>query len=223
MKYKTAKTPLEGPFFEIIRLPDESCPKVAWVSDGAKPNISARTSITESCGWSITPGVVSANEPVVVEGSFPATFEEENTQQAFDSWLDSMGNATSEALLDTEVVSTSYPAQRLQGMRISGPGHVTSGAAVPMTITGLWPHGEDTLTPLFVSPGSGELTSTLQSVTANSPELIEFTERCQGAASVSADGKAVTALFPTNECQIGATIGNYDIEPTRISISGHGS
>ncbi|RRC94464.1 serine/threonine-protein kinase [Schaalia canis] len=225
LHYRTAKNPLSGPFFELLTLPDGACAEVDWTSPGITKNVGATTSIMARCGWTVDPGVVPQGKVVTVEGQMSLDFGEqsEGTQRALNDWLSTTSEATISALMDESVVATSYAAQRLQGMRISGPGHVTSGQTIPLTITGLWPHGEDTLSPLLVSPGEGELTSPLKAVTANHPDLVRFSERCQGAASVSADGRTVTALFPTNSCEITATIGNYDVQPTRISITGHGS
>lgn len=195
----------------------------SWSIDGAEKNSAAQTSITAKCGWSLTPETLTPTRSVKIDATFPMDLPSENPSQALEEWLRHTAETTEDALMDPEVVSTAYPAQRLLGVHLSGPGHVTSGEVIPLTLVGEWPAGINEISPLFVFPPKGSLTSPLEAVLAGKADNLRIIDRCQGAVSVSDDGKSVTALFPTSACDLLGTVGNYDIPPLTISISGKGS
>ena len=107
-------------------------------------------------------------------------------------------------------------------MRIKIPPRVKEGSAIPVTILGTWPGGENEMTPIYTTPFSSNPTSILTDITGGKLENVRLTDRCSGAVSITPDGHDVSALHPAS-CSIGAEIGNYQVQETPITIVAGGS
>ena len=83
------------------------------------------------------------------------------------------------------------------------PPRVKEGSAIPVTILGTWPGGENEMTPIYTTPFSSNPTSILTDITGDKLENVRLTDRCSGAVSITPDGHDVSALHPAS-CSIGA-------------------
>ncbi|KFC17517.1 hypothetical protein PAST3_01961 [Cutibacterium acnes HL201PA1] len=222
LTYRTIKQPLSGDVLEVVTSA-RSCPDATW-DDTAKvvPHSPALTSIDAKCGWTITLKTLPQEEPVTVTAKFPATEAAISNQANLQTWLQNQQQATDKALNNDAVTSTAYSLQRLQTMRIKIPPRVKEGSAIPVTILGTWPGGENEMTPIYTTPFSSNPTSILTDITGGKLENVRLTDRCSGAVSITPDGHDVSALHPTS-CSIGAEIGNYQVQETPITIVAGGS
>ena len=222
LTYHTIKQPLSGDVLEVIKSAS-SCPDVTW-DDTAEvvPHSPALTSIDARCGWTISLKALSQQEPVTVTATFPAKEAAVSNQANLQTWLQNQQQATDKALNNDAVTSTAYSLQRLQTMRIKIPPRVKEGSAIPVTILGTWPGGENEMTPIYTTPFSSNPTSILTDITGGKLENVRLTDRCSGAVSITPDGHDVSALHPAS-CSIGAEIGNYQVQETPITIVAGGS
>lgn len=212
---------LTGPFFEVVGF-DGTCPDIEWNLPNQEHNISARTFISHECGWSLNPGEVKPGASVDIIGTFEV--EDGITDQAqLQDWLDGNVDQTDSLLLDVETNSTSYPAQRLQGVKVEVPNRVRSGQPITVTVLPIWPHGVDALNPIYVSPHHGELTSVFKQIASNESNM-RFSDGCAGAVSVSRDGLLVTALRPASRCEVILQLGEFDnVTSNSFDVIGHES
>ena len=222
LTYRTIKQPLSGDVLEVVTSA-RSCPDATW--DGTAkvvPHSPALTSIDAKCGWTITLKTLPQEEPVTVTAKFPATEAAISNQANLQTWLQNQQQATDKALNNDAVTSTAYSLQRLQTMRIKIPPRVKEGSAIPVTILGTWPGGENEMTPIYTTPFSSNPTSILTDITGGKLENVRLTDRCSGAVSITPDGHDVSALHPAS-CSIGAEIGNYQVQESPITIVAGGS
>jgi len=159
---------------------------------------------------------------VTVTAKFPATEAAISNQANLQTWLQNQQQATDKALNNDAVTSTAFSLQRLQTMRIKIPPRVKEGSAIPVTILGTWPGGENEMTPIYTTPFSSNPTSILTDITGGKLENVRLTDRCSGAVSITPDGHDVSALHPAS-CSIGAEIGNYQVQESPITIVAGGS
>ncbi len=217
LTYAAQNAELGGPFLEVIPGTDGGdCPTVTWDGQAQEQNLPSATGVTTGCAWSIDPGVVPEQGNVVVTATVPLAFADPGTE--LQAWLDSAVQSTDTALSDTEISSTAYPAQRLQGVEVVAPSRTVSGTTLRLTILPVWPSGPDRLNPLYRSPSVGEPSSLLVAV-AGGEQGVRFSDGCSGALAVSQGGLVVTALNVTTECSVLTTVGNItDVESSSFDI-----
>lgn len=222
LTYRTIKKPVRGDVLEVVSSA-HSCPDATW-DDTVKvaSHSPALTSIDAKCGWTITLEALSQEEPVTVTAKFSAKEAAISNQENLQTWLQDQQQATDKALNDDADTSTSYSLQRLQTMRIKIPSRVKEGSAIPVTILGTWPAGENKMTPIYTTPFNSNPTSILTDITGGKLENVRLTDRCSGAVSITPDGHDVSALHPAS-CSIGAEIGNYQVQESPITIVAGGS
>ncbi|MBV7363081.1 serine/threonine protein kinase [Actinomycetaceae bacterium TAE3-ERU4] len=220
--YKTTKFPLLGSVFESLERGEGRCAQPKWENIVPVPNSVSQTSIEGPCAWSIPLERIELERPFEVRAKIPFIFEPGNEERQLDSWLRTNSARTNALLHDSEVKSTSYPLQRLMGLKMVVPSRVIQGSAIPVTLVGVWPDGENTLNPVYLSPAQGKATSVLTSITGSDNGLVRFSDRCSGAVAISPDGKNVTALHP-GDCELDAIVGNYVLPSARVSIVGNNS
>lgn len=221
LTYSTSAAPLSGPFLEIIGK-GSSCPDVGWKNGEQKRNISANTLVAAPCGWAVNPGVVSEQKPVTVEGIVTVELSDA-TEEGVANWLQAEADRTDQALSDTSLSTTAYPAQRLQSIQVQVPGRVQSGDPLPVTVLPVWPGGVDKLNPIYVSPVTGDPTIMLKALTGGSGAL-RLIDGCGGAVAVSCDGETANALRPATQCELIVNMGPFEgVESNSFDIVGHGS
>lgn len=224
ISYKTMKTPLSGEVMESLQVSETGCWEPSWNEDvDAAAHSKAKTSINADCAWTINLDEVTAHSAVEITASIDAGETVPGTQEELETYLEAISANTAEVLNDPATTSTAYPLQRLQELTMSAPPRIGQKEPIPITISGVWPDGENNLTPVVVSPMKGEPTSILMSLTGGDPaENFRLTERCAGAVAISPDGHSATTLHSAT-CEVGATLGNFDVRPARISITGFDS
>lgn len=224
VSYSTNQKPISGQVLEVISDQENACLEPAWVVDNesvsVKPHSQAVTSLNASCAWTISMQEITT-DPTQIHARITPPHPIENREE-LDAWLTKISEDTHQALSSTKSVSTAYPLQRLQSMRIDIPSRVEQGDPVPLTIFGVWPGGENKLTPIYTSPKNGEPTSILDDITGKDASRLRLIDRCSGAVAISSDGHDAAALFPAN-CSIGATAGNYEIDEASLTIAQKGS
>lgn len=217
--YRSGRTPLSGPFFEVVEL-DGSCPDVSWDISAQSRNLSAQTYIETACGWSLDPGIVdgavSIKGTLNVEGqSFP--------QDVLDEWLSANAEATNSAMSNPDVQSSAYAAQRLQGFVVEVASRTLSGEPIMASLLPVWASGVDELNPIYVSPHTGQVTQVFRSV-AEGESHLRFVDGCAGAVSVSRDGLKMTALRPASQCEVHVQLGDFDeVTSNQFEIVGYDS
>lgn len=217
--YRSGRTPLAGPFFEVVEL-DGSCPDVTWDIPDQTRNVSAQTYIDTPCGWSLDPGPVDGFVSItgtmnVEDRSFP--------QEALEEWLRSIANTTTEAMTNPDIQSSAYAAQRLQGFSVEIASRTLSGEPIKVSLLPMWASGVDELHPIYVSPHTGQVTQVLSSV-AQDESRLRFVDGCAGAVSVSRDGLNLTALRQASQCEVYVQLGDFDeVTSNRFEIVGHDS
>lgn len=222
LTYRTIKQPLSGDVLEVVTSA-HSCPNATWDETvKVTPHSPALTSIDARCGWTISLKAVPQQQPVTVTATFPAKEAAISNQANLQTWLQSQQQATDKALYNDAATSTAYSLQRLQTMRVKIPSRVKEGSAIPVTILGTWPGGENEMTPIYTTPFSSNPTSILTDITGGKLENVRLTDRCSGAVSITPDGHDVSALHPAS-CSIGAEIGNYQVQESPITIVAGGS
>lgn len=220
--YRAVKGTLSGSVLEVLQDKQGTCLEVSWDGQAqVKAHSPALTSLKTSCGYEISLSQVSATTGVTVKAQIPGTEAVANNEE-LRQWLKVQEEATNQVLFDKNATSTAYPLQRLQGLRLNAPGRVKQGEVVPVTVTGVWPGGEISETPVLISPLSGKPTSILQDITGQDLRAVRFSDRCAGALAISADGHAVSALHPA-VCSFGLTVGNFEANEVGISIVSGGS
>ena len=221
--YAAQNSPLGGPFLEVIPGTDAGCPTVTWEGTDQKPNLPSTTKVDADCGWSVDPGPVPEQGTTSVTAQVPLTLAEDDPTSALQSWLDTAAEATAAAVTDPQVVTDSYPAQRLQGVQVVAPPRTVSGTTLRLTILPVWPSGPDTLNPLYKSPSVGEPSSVLTAV-AGGEEGVRFSDGCSGALAVSGGGLVVTALNVAVDCTVITAVGNLtDVPSNSFDIVTRGS
>lgn len=222
LTYGTIKQPLGGDVLEVIKSGD-NCTNVTW-DDAATvaPHSPALTLIDAKCGWTISLKTLAQQDPVTVTATLSAKDVTISNQADLQAWLQSQAKATDEVLNDDATNSTAYSLQRLQEMRVKVPSRVKEGSAIPVTILGTWPDGENELTPIYTTPSSPNPTSILTDITGGKEEDLRLTDRCSGAVAITPDGHDVSALHPAT-CSLGAEIGNYQAQESQITIVAKGS
>lgn len=220
--YRAVKGTLSGSVLEVLQDKQGTCLEVSWDGQSqVKAHSPALTSLKTSCGYEINLSQVSATAGVTVKAQIPRTEAVVNNEE-LRQWLKVQEEATNQVLFDKNATSTAYPLQRLQGLHLNAPGRVKQGEVVPVTVTGVWPGGEISETPVLVSPLSGKPTSILQDITGKDLRAVRFSDRCAGALAISADGHAVSALHPA-VCSFGLTVGNFEANEVAISVVSGGS
>lgn len=225
VNYASIKTPIQGQVMEILSNTDGSCATPKW--QPSQPGITAThhsqamTSIKAECAWTVTLPTIGQSPfsltATIVPDATPAS------QEDLQAWLAKQSQATTKALSDPNATSTAYPLQRLSGIRLQLPQRITQGKIIPIAIIGVWPGGENTLTPIYTSPNTGEPTSVVKDITASDLNGVHLSDRCSGAVSITPSGREVTALYPTTSCSISVQVGNYETEQTPITITTTGS
>ncbi|SDT07278.1 serine/threonine-protein kinase [Microlunatus soli] len=205
--YTAQKAPLSGPFFEVIPgLPKQSgCPTVSWTDGAQKENLPSVTGITQRCGWSIDGVDVEKQNSQEVSVD---VHQKITDQSQLQDWLDAAGQATTDAMSDSDVSGTAYPVQRLQDIQVNTPSRIVSQRTLPITLVPVWPSGEDAVNPLYKSPAVGQPSEMLTAV-AGGEDGVRFSDGCSGALTVSSDGLTVTALSQAPECTVNAQVGNF--------------
>ncbi len=222
LTYAAQNAPLRGPFLQVVPGLESTCPTLSWTDSDQAANLPSVSGIDTECSWSVDVGEIDrqSKATVVAEVSLPLGNESPQTQ--LQEWLDVGAARTLEAVTDPELSSTSYPVQRLQSIEVAAPLRTVSGKSLPISLLPIWPNGVDRLNPLYRSPSVGEPSSLLTAV-AGGESGVRFSDTCSGAVAVSSDGLVVTTLTPSDECQIGARVGNFiDLTSTTFSIASRG-
>lgn len=206
IRYASQNSVLQSPFLEVLPgLNGGTCPNVAWPDSPQKRNLSTATGMAVPCGWSVERRELPPQSAQEVQAEVRQPIA---SQEELQSWLDAAAEATSTAVSDPEVISTAYPAQRLQGVDVQTAPRVVSEKTVDVTLIPIWPSGDDPINPLYKSPSVGEPSTMLVAI-AGGLDGIRFSDGCSGALSVSADGLTVTALSQNPACTVDATVGNF--------------
>ncbi len=219
--YATQKAPLAGNFLEVVPGLEgmSGCPAVTWSPVQASRHQALNTGINVDCGWTLEGLQIPGNREVTVTASFPASVKDSAELQ---KWLSEATSATTEALTDPDVVSTVYPVQRLQNIRVVTPYRAVTQEVLQVVLVPVWPSGPDELNPLYKSPSDGAPSKMLDDI-AGSEKGIRFSANCGGAIGISSDGLNVTALSMTPGCIVSATVGNFtDLESSPIKINTRG-
>ncbi|TDW69099.1 serine/threonine-protein kinase [Curtobacterium sp. PhB25] len=219
--YAAQASTLTGPFLEVVpgSRSGASCPAVTWSGEGisAKRNQPSLTGVDTACAWALSGVEVPAGGDVTVEASVPLASVTDGA--ALQTWLDSVGEATTAAVSDDSVRGTAYPVQRLQGVEVRTPDRTVSQTALPVTLVPVWPNGADELNPLYRSPATGRPSQMLVDV-AGGESGVRFADGCSGALAVSSDGLVVTALSVAPSCTVRATVGNFtNLESSPFGIT----
>lgn len=220
--YATQNSPLDGPFLEVIPGTGSECPTVSWDGNDAALNLPSVTGIDTRCAWSVDPGQVPRQSSVSVKAHVSLPLGSESPQESLQHWLDSDAARTTKAVSDPQITSTSYAAQRLQGIDVVAPTSTVTGKTLHVTLVPRWPKGPDRLDPLYRSPSVGPPSSLLAAV-AGGEDGVRFSDSCSGALGVSPDGLVVTTLTVAPECQVNARVGNFtDLTSNTFSIASRG-
>ncbi len=225
--YSAELAELRGPFLEVVPgLPGSvGCPDVQWQAARGKLNASFSTGIDVPCAWSVspTPAAVPSRGSAQVAATVRLNLPSSGADDALQKWLDSVAAATEAATTDSQVTSTSYPAQRLTEIQVVAPSRTVSGKLLRISLVPVWPSGADALHPLYQSPSSGDPTSMLIAV-AGGTSGVRFSDQCSNALSISGKNLVVTALAVADTCQVGARVGNFtDLVSNEFAISTRGS
>lgn len=225
--YSAELADLRGPFLEVVPglAGSVGCPDVAWQAARGKLNPSFSTGIDVPCAWSVspTPTAVPARGSAQVAATVRLPLPSTGADDALQKWLDSVGAATDAATTDSQVTSTSYPAQRLTEIQVVAPSRTVSGKLLRISLVPVWPSGADALHPLYQSPSSGDPSSMLVAV-AGGTSGVRFSDQCSNALSISGHNLVVTALAVADSCQVGARVGNFtDLLSNEFAISTRGS
>lgn len=235
--YTAQKSPLGGPFLEIINPLDTTgtCPSPQnWTITGSEqqqlsspqPNNPDLTNISTPCAWAIKTPIITPNSPLTIQTTIPMDITKSQVKgnsNPLQEWLSGNRESATQSLTNPDLHTADYPAQRIQGITI----HATPEQAPPNTTINLdiypvWPSGED-ITPLYHSPQTGPYTPTLQAITGNSADPVHLYHSCEGAITIT-KSNTVTTNYPTDGCQISATVGNLPTQDSNpITITGHDS
>ncbi|SDU78577.1 serine/threonine protein kinase [Arcanobacterium phocae] len=220
--YSSVKTPLSGKIYESVQN-EKTCIEPVWSpNSNATPHSTSITSIESECGWTLALDRIQQNQPVTVKAEISLDDLDLSTSEDLQKWLTAQASQNQADLNDSSTTSTAYPLQRLIGMHIQAPSRINQGNVIPITIIGQWPGGENTLTPIYTTPSTPNPTSILHDITGGDLSGLRLTDRCSGAVSVTPDGHDMSALHPAT-CQIGATVGNYDVPEVPLTITSTGS
>jgi len=210
--YGAQNAAIAGPFLEVIEGVDSGeCPTLAWQGASQSKNVPSITGIDTPCAWSVDPGSIPAQgeKTVVATISLPlgqsASASDDPAESPLQKWLDRGAAATAKAVGDTQITSTSYPAQRLQGVYVKVPPSTVTGKVVPVTLLPVWPSGTDKINALYSSPSIGTPWELLSQV-AGGPGGVRFSDGCGGSLRIS--GHVVTALTVRSNCRVLAQVGN---------------
>ena len=220
--YAAQNALLRGPFLQVIPGLKTACPTLSWKGSDQSANLPSVSGIDMACSWSVDVGQIDrqGNASAIAEVKLPLGSSGAQTQ--LQEWLDASAARTLEAVSDPELSSTSYPVQRLQSVEVVAPSRTVSGKSLPISLLPIWPNGADRLNPLYRSPAVGAPSSLLSAV-AGGEAGVRFSDTCSGAVAVSSDGLVVTTLTPSDECQIGARVGNFtDLTSNSFSIASRG-
>ncbi len=186
-----------------------------------RPNLATATKISDPCGWALDPGRIEPGTPVTVTGVVEWT--DGLTEANLTQWVEDNEKATTATLTDPDVISRSYPVQRITGIVAQTPSRIPSGEPVTITIYAKWPSGVDDLNPIYIIPSTGVPSSVFTAI-AGSTEQLRLIDNCAGAVAVSSSRTVATALRPAKQCTVLVDLGNFDeTATTSFDIVGHGS
>ncbi len=210
--YSAQNAAISGPFLEVIDGVDRGdCPTLAWQGASQSKNVPSITGIDTACAWSVDPGRIPAQgeKTVVATISLPlgaSAANQDPSQSPLQKWLDRSAAATAKSVGDTQITSTAYPAQRLQGVFVKVPPSSVTGKIVPVTLLPIWPSGTDKINALYSSPSIGTPSELLTQV-AGGASGVRFSDGCDGSLRIS-NGHVVTALTVAGNCRVLAQVGN---------------
>jgi hypothetical protein len=221
--YSAQNAPLTGPFLEVLPGTGSACPDVTWPEGDQSPNLPSTTDVTAECAWAVDPVEVPEQGTAEVQAQVSLDLGGPDTGIALQEWLDGSAASTVAAVSDSQVRGTAYPAQRMQAVEVVAPPRTVSGTALSLDVYPVWPDGVDRLNPVYRSPSIGDPSSLLTAI-AGGEQGIRFIDGCSGALAVQDGGLLVTALNPSPECRVLATVGNFDsVESTPFAIVTRGS
>ncbi len=231
--FKTNNQSISGQVMDSLLTEDGVCPTVDWqveAGSGTETGASvsahsaAQTSISAKCAWTFTVPTITAGNPITVSGVIQISEGIPTDETGLEDWLDYISSHTSDTLEDSAVVSTAYPLQRLTGISLEMPSRVVQGEVISISVLGIWPHGVDTVNPIYKSPsGSAAITSVLESISGGQgTESVSITDTCLGAVLVDNEALSVAALYPSS-CYISMTMGNFQSDRVSVTISSNGS
>ncbi|MFC5370041.1 serine/threonine protein kinase [Arcanobacterium bovis] len=222
IKYETHKQALSGVVLETLQDLDGACIEPRWDGQSVTKNSPSQTSLDVPCSFAIGLEPISSGKPHIVSATIPLENLGFSSSQDVSQWLKTTSENTLKNVQNPNMNSTSYPLQRLVGLKMSVPSRVVQGNIVPISVIGIWPNGENQLSPVFISPQVGNPTSVLTDITGANIDSVRFTDRCAGAVAVSQDGRSITSLHP-GTCDLEGNIGNFNLTPAKITVTGTGS
>ncbi len=220
--YAAQNAPLRGPFLQMVPGLKSGCPTLSWRGSDQAANLPSVSGIDTDCSWSVDVGQIDRQGKATATAEVTLPLGSAAPQTQLQDWLDATATRTLEAVSDPELSSTSYPVQRLQTVEVVAPSRTVSGKSLPISLLPVWPNGADRLNPLYRSPSVGAPSSLLKAVAGGEPG-VRFSDTCSGAVAVSSDGLVVTTLTPSDDCQVGARVGNFtDLRSNSVSITSRG-
>lgn len=223
LTFKTVKYPISGDVMDVLSLQEGKCLEPAWQNPGVSPHSIVMTSIPAKCAWTINLPRVSVEKPFIQEATFPKGVSLPKTQTELAGWLKNNADKTRKYLQDQSVKSTAYPLQRIISLKLELPQRVTQGSTIPYSIIGVWPDGENRVSPIYSSESLGAASKVLTDISGGQgSSALRLNDRCSGAVSVSSNGREMVALHPAT-CEVEVIIGNYDLASARLTVSNSGS
>lgn len=205
--YAAQKAPLSGDFLEVIPglAEGEACPAVTWDGAPTSRNQASITGLDVGCGWKVSGLEVPAGGTAQATATVSVSPVD---QEALDTWLRAVSEATTDAVQDPAVKGAAYPVQRLMGVEVRTPARIVTPSPLKITLIPVWASGADELNPLYASPASGKPSQMLAAVSGGE-KGVRFSDGCGGALAVDSAGLTVTALQITPQCTVRASVGNF--------------
>ncbi|MBD8870508.1 serine/threonine-protein kinase [Nocardioides donggukensis] len=221
VRYATQKAALTGPFLEVVPAADDTqqCPAVDWQGAPQPSNIGRTTGILTACAYAIQAPTIPAQSSWEVTAVVDLDLGDD--PEAVSTWLERAAGLTAEALGGASVQPSAYPVQRLADVRVDVPAGVTVRTRnLRVVLRPVWVSGPDDSITLLYDSSTGQSSGLLDQV-AGGLEGVSLDESCGGALSISRQ-RAVSVLRPTEDCRIGADVGNFDVESSPFTISSLG-
>lgn len=224
LSYSAQNATLSGTVLEVLpgATKGSACPAVTWPDGAQSRNLPSASGIDAPCSWSVDVGTIAAQETRAVKASFRLPLAGDDAGAALQAWLDGAGAATTDAINDSSVTTTSYPIQRLRDIAVTTPPAIVTETSVPIALVPVWPSGADPLNPLLQTSSISAPADSLTAIAGGSSG-VRFSDGCGGALAVSSNGLNVTTLTETPSCVVNARVGNFaDLasQPFAIVIRG---
>ena len=221
--YSAGVAPLRGPFLEVVPPldPSDQCPGVAWAGAQQPRAVPTSTGVSGGCAYVVS--VPTLPENGSQEVSYTTTLDLGDDPAKVQQWVQGVSEQTEAVLSGPSVHAKEFPVQMLQDIEVNVPPAITTtSGSIRVRLLPLWRNADSpSQVDVLFDSSVGTATNMLTQV-AGGVDRVRFSESCGGGISIT-NRTNVSVLKPSDDCELLATVGNFNDLATRFQIRGQES